>query len=552
MANNPGALGTLVDTFHRNTDPDDTLSLQRAIDWSIEFGMPVYGTPNAIYDVSFATSQTGVHTALIADSNMQLIGRGATIRMANAQDHCSVMQVNDFGGSTPISNMNFSDWIIDGNCQNQTITPSGIFSPTLYMNNVTGSRFLQLRIKNAIFIGFYASGASAAAMVDNEIDDMYIDTCIGSGINTIGQRWRMGRIFVKDVAYNDSNSEGNPFISSITDSTIDAIYAKNFGYGVKFQAGASRITVGKITALGGANNALVNERGVKFQGSGGSGQLFDISVGSIIAQDIPTTGLYFTDAHRIAIGSYSGARNSFYNAVSQNDRCDIGFFNGSDAEIGNVFVEDFSYLALRMTSAMARLKIGRMSARTTSTTIESGWAYNILTGRLDIGVLEAKNSGAARPIGITSFPAGGTNPNNCVRVGRLDADIDTTLYYKVSPVSLFQGGAGDQHQIMDFALKGFVNNIPTLPLTANSTTTQVTGQSAFTYNGGDFGCYIKCIPADTNAVTLAAGMAEFPVSPIQMDVSGGGFVITHPSSPTPGNVAIYIDRYVASFGGPEV
>lgn len=543
-------LGSLFSSFGAIGDGviDDTAALQRAIDYSSTFGKPVFGEQGKTYLVSFSQTQSGIRTALVAKNGMYFDLGGATIKMANGQAHTSIIQTLNFTVQTPITLKFFGNGTFDGNNQNQTVTPLGNFSPTLYLNNVAYSKLLQIKVINSIFAGLYCSG-NKATMLDNEIDDIYVSNSNGSGVQLVGTGWRVGRVFVRDCLYLDSNAQGNPFIVDISDSTIGEVYVKNFGFGVKFQGTTTRVTVDSIIAIGGANNLLspTPERGVKFEGSG-SNVIDTVSVGQIICQDIPITGLYCTMATNISIGSYSGKRNATYNSGTLSDRTDIGIFNGSIIKIGSVASEDFGYKCLVVGSGTDPIKvtINSMRAKSSVSTLENPFVILISLGQVDIDTLEVQTTLAKRIISVTS-----ASSSSFLLVKHLIANIDTTLYYTGSPTSLFTAGSGDQVEVTRLTIPGFKNTFINQALTANSTTTTVTSQPAITYNVGDFGCYLRCIANNAASIAIAGTAGTFKIAPRQMS-AGGGFVITHASDPSPGSVIVEVDRYYGPFAGPQI
>lgn len=279
---------------------DDTAAVQRALN-TLEL---VRGKPGAVYLCSKVAGQT---YALQLRSGMRWEGNGSIVKLAPAQQNCSLLrtELTNTAG-TAVSTGIVIRGKFDGNQQRQgAVIPSGTYyCPTIHADRIAGCEF-DLEIANFFIAGFHSSGDYATNLGNS------LRTSItggrGSGINIVGTRWDVPFVSVMGAQHVDAHAIGNAAVFDVRDSTIGDVFASNCGWGVKFQHSMARTRIGTVTNIAGPLS--LSDFAVKFQGDVSAGYNQDVSCGSVICEGHNATGLYLYANRNLVIGSYSGMGN---------------------------------------------------------------------------------------------------------------------------------------------------------------------------------------------------------------------------------------------------
>ena len=255
------------------------------------------------------SAPAGARAALVIHSDTFLDLAGATIELVPGQ-RCALISTMRGEHSR---NIRIAGGEVVGNGvlqplgfdQPPNFDPGIGLTPTFYLMNCDGLKLYDLRMHDTYQYAVYARGN------DGTMDNLSVEGAIGGGVHITGARWQIDRVTVRNVTYFDPvNCTGNPFIVNLRDSTVGSIQCENYGFGVKFQDGCENVTVNSILAVGGDNN--VQDYLVKIQGmkdKRGTALNRGIRIGSIVARNGPSSGLYIIYSDGVDIGSYQGENN---------------------------------------------------------------------------------------------------------------------------------------------------------------------------------------------------------------------------------------------------
>lgn len=480
-------------------------------------------------------------------SGTKLYGNGATIKLASAQGAAPVIVTYTYLGTTETTGVEIVDLVIDGNTDNQTMSA---FGPTLYLNNISASKVENVTVKNGSWYGLYANEGVSGTIHDNKIDKFRIEYARGGGFWAAGSRWTIGSVYTDNTPYFDvSNSQGNPFIVNITDSTIGEIYANNFGYGVKFQGISSNIVVGSIIAIGGANGAhspdWTYEKNIKFQGNSGTGDYVkNITVGTIVSKSGKGAGLYLFYVDGISIGSYVGTDNNSVGYVDSNG--DITASQFLSVSINSVTIRETYGVGIAGGTG-GKLSIGTFSF--TSSRASHLWPIEVGYLNVEIGTASIYRRNHSTTYGSNVYHDGGTPSGTLVstygvRIRRLFLDLDPAVYFANPWPQLFSAPNTTDNVLIDaYSFAGYPDvSIVTL---SSATSTVVTDNKAVHKHGNECGAILRITAVNAAARALSSHYAYA----LTEQSAGGGYTIYHPAAAGTETVQVEVLGFKARYYG---
>ena len=280
---------------------NDRSFVQAALDGAAALGVrKVVGSRGDTYIVtssgskSFMTSSpTSLAYCIDLPPNLEFDLQGATLKTTSN----AVIISNKNAATTTDVNITLKNAVLDGG--GTLITNK----PFLFFYGVTGLRMENITVQNTTHLVSTFTNLTRAHF-DNLVARNVVGNAWQFGLPTSGQDVRdsyIGRVYAYNITpESEPIFPGNPFIANLSRCTIDLIFARNVGSGVKIQYGTKDVQIGTVD-LDTTNNVNYNS-GLKIQGTSGE-SVDNVTVGQLRAYNQRGSGLYIEYANNVSIGS---------------------------------------------------------------------------------------------------------------------------------------------------------------------------------------------------------------------------------------------------------
>ena len=287
---------------------NDTSAIQKALNFAASAQYKrVYGKEGDIYRLvspgnkNFMTSSvTGLAYCIDIPPFVTFDLQGATLKTTSD----AVIVSNRNSHTTGDSYITLQNGVLDGG---STLITS---KPFVFFYGMSNLKLYNLRVKNTTHL------VSTITNVSNSyFDELIAENVVGNawqfGLPTSGQDVR-DSVFGKIYAYNITpESEpivpGNPFIGNLIRCSIEQIFARNCGSGVKIQAGSKDVQI-DVVDLHTTNNVNYNS-GLKIQGDTTT-KVQNVNVGLVRASSQRGCGLFIEYAQNVFVSKYIGENNA--------------------------------------------------------------------------------------------------------------------------------------------------------------------------------------------------------------------------------------------------